>query len=117
MSCLYCFSVYHKYPRLYLEKPIFESIYLTSSHVRTFYLTFCQVDHAADVATAENLLTFFDVKNTMFSKRMLAATDDSVDVSFTDFVLSVWNYCSADADTLHDLCFRMYLPKVRVVWP
>ena len=116
-SCLFfCFkNVYHQYPHLHLQKHYFESIFLTHNQIRDLYSSFCQVDHPNDVATSEDLFTFFDVNHSMFSKRTVLSATRKREISFVDFVFSVWNYCTADEDTMTDLCFRMYLPQASAI--
>ena len=112
MWCFLCFNVYHEHPNLHKYRCFFESVHLSHREIAKFYATFCQVRHPLDVASSDDLFNFFDVNNSLYSKRALSSNTSGTDMTFVDFAMSVWNYCSADSDTLHDICFRLYLPKV-----
>jgi hypothetical protein len=114
MSCLglCCFDVYTTHPRLHALRPSLLSLHLRARHVKALYAAFCRAEHPGDVAAAHELFGALGVRDSMFAKRVRAVTEFSKEVSFREFALSLWNYCSADPDTLQDLCFRMYLPQV-----
>lgn len=56
------------------------------------------------------LLAFMDLDPTPFSKRVFSIFDDdqSGEVDFREFVLSLWNYCSLSHDNLIVFAFDMY---------
>lgn len=111
LSC-FNYNVYNTHPELFSSKHYFEFIHLTHRHIRHLYSIFSQIPHRGDRAQLKELFVYFDIDHSLFSKRVLASGISAKGISFVEFVMCVWNYCTSDESTLVDLCFRLYLPNV-----
>lgn len=91
--------------------PTFRALKIEEADVHKLHQAFVKVD--ADASLSISLAEFFDffgLTYSQFGKRCFAIfdEDDSGELDFREFVVSLWNYCTFDAIALTSFAFDLY---------
>lgn len=82
---------------------LFHAMRLSNSEIRRLFKVFCKVDFdgSGSIGLPE-LLAHIDLPRTAFTEKIFSVFDEdnSGEIDFKEFVLSVWNYCTLTKVTL-----------------
>ena len=103
--------IYGKYPAVDVLKDEFDAIMLRESDVGRLYRTFetIDTDKSGEVSMQE-MLRFLDLERNRFTETVFTIMDDDRNgsISFKEFVISAWNYCTLTHGTLVMFAFDLY---------
>jgi Ca2+-binding EF-hand superfamily protein len=103
--------IYGKYPAVDVLKDEFDAIMLRESDVGRLYRTFetIDTDKSGEVSMKE-MLRFLDLERNRFTETVFTIMDDDRNgsISFKEFVISAWNYCTLTHGTLVMFAFDLY---------
>mmetsp|Transcript_1741 Transcript_1741/g.2724 ORF Transcript_1741/g.2724 Transcript_1741/m.2724 type:complete len:509 (-) Transcript_1741:189-1715(-) len=107
-----------KYDNIYLTVPKvrqyigdFNALGISERDVGRLYGLFTVIDSdGSGCIEIIELLMFLDVERTRFTKRIFSMFDDdnSGEIDFREFVLSIWNYCTLGKTSLIVFAFDLY---------
>jgi hypothetical protein len=89
------------------HKKDFDALGISEADCGKLYGLFQTIDSdASGSIEILELLMFLDVERTPFTKRIFSMFDDdnSGEIDFREFVLSIWNYCTLGKTSLGWLC-------------
>lgn len=96
----------------YLEfRTSFKALKLTADNLLTLALEFERMDtDGSGEISVKEFFRYLDTKRTPFAKRCfcLFDYDDSGELDFREFVISLWNYCTSDSYALMSFAFDLY---------
>ena len=89
----------------------FNALKITREEVSEFHRQFEKVDfNGMGLIGIDELLKLFEIEKTAYSERVFRVFDDdgSGTISFYEFVLALWNYCTLTKVTLPMFAFDLY---------
>ena len=102
---------YAQNPRFEKFRASFASLRLRGESLKKMYEVFVSmdVDASGDISVKE-FFRYLGIKRTSFAKRTfcLFDYDDSGELDFREFVVSLWNYCTSDSYALMSFAFDLY---------
>lgn len=104
-------DLYHQIPRLAEFKTLYDTLGLSQTDVSKLFNHFCAIDKdESDSIDVDEFLNHINLENTKYGKSCFLTFDDdnSGAISFKEFVLSLWNYCTLTKASLILFAFDMY---------
>lgn len=104
-------KVYEFEPKLLEWRSDFEALQFKEQDIGRLYRIYNKIDEdKSGLIDYMEMLSFFDVDRTPFSKRVFTMFDEdgSGKLDFKEFVMSLWNYCTLGKDTLILFAFDIY---------
>jgi len=89
----------------------FHALKLTTNEIKQLYTHFRNIDvDGGGTVTLEELLVYLDLDTTPYTQRIFTIfdKDGSGEIDFTEFALSMWNYCTLTPSTLDMFAFSLY---------
>ena len=84
---------------------------LSENEINQYWTAFCKIDkNTRGQITIDDFHSYYHLELTPFSKKVfsLMDSDSSGEISFHEFILSIWSYLSLDFDSLAKFSFKLY---------
>jgi serine/threonine-protein phosphatase 2B regulatory subunit len=103
--------VFKRLPALAADEDQFYLMGFNSIELTYLYDVFCQIDKdGSGELSIREMLDFLDIPRTKFANRVFSIFDEdqSGEIDFKEFVMSMWNYCTLGKSALVLFAFDLY---------